>query len=94
MPLDYYCHQTINKLKKLLEQEDAKIILKMAIPILPTIGIYIGLTKFLEVSLFNVKYNLKKRLCEGYTNVDKGDDDKIKEAITADNNKDDNKMDF
>lgn len=50
--------------------------------------------KFLETDLFNIKYDLKKKLYKRYISVDGGDKNEIKEAIVPDNNKDDNKKDF
>ena len=46
---DHYCHQATNDFKKLLEQKDAKNTLKVATPILLTIGIHIGPTRLLKV---------------------------------------------
>lgn len=51
-------------------------------------------TRFLEVDLSNIKYNLEGRLCKKCTDTDWSDDDKTKEVITADNNKNNNKEDF
>lgn len=91
VPLDYYYYQTTNKFEKLLEQENAENILKMATLIFPTIVIYIEPTKLLEVGPPNTKYDSKKRFCEKYTGTDWGDDGEIEEIIIANNNKDDNK---
>ena len=49
VPSDHYRHQTTNDFEKLLEQEDAKNISKVATPILLTIGMHIGPTRLLEV---------------------------------------------
>ena len=89
--LDQYRHQTTNNFKKLLEQEDAKNTLKVAISIFLIIGMQIGPTRLLEVGLPNAKYNLERKLCKKCTGADLGNDGEIKGAMTADNNKDDDK---
>lgn len=61
----------------------------MATPIFLTIGMYIGLTKLLKVGPFNAEYDFEEKFCEGCTGVDWGNDDEIKEAMAADNNKND-----
>lgn len=66
----------------------------MATSIFLNIGIYIGPTRFLEIGLFNTKYNLKKRLSKRYTSANQSDNSKMKEVIAMDNNKNDNKEDF
>ena len=76
-----------------MEQEDAKNISKVAIPILLTIGIHIGPTRLLEVGLPNAKYDLEGRLREGCIGADWGNDGEIEEAIAADDNEDDNEED-
>ena len=70
MPSDHYRHQTTNDFEKLLEQEDAKNISKVATPILLTIGMHIGPTRFLEVGPPNAKYDLERRLCKRCTGAD------------------------
>lgn len=62
---------------------------KLATSILLIIGIHIWLIKFLEVSFFNAKYNFEKKLCKEFTSIDQGNNSKIEEAITIDNNKND-----
>lgn len=53
------------------------------------IYIHIGSTKLREDGTSNVKYDTERRLCEGCISLDWGDDIKIKEAITINNdNKD------
>lgn len=51
---------------------------------------HIRLTKFLEVGLFNGKYDLKERLHEEYTGTCWSNDDEIKEIMAVDNNKNNN----
>ncbi len=91
--LDYYYYQNTNNFEKILEQKDTENTLKMAIPICLTIGMYIGLTRLLEVGLLNIDYNLKKRLREKYTGINWDNERKIEEAIAASNNKDDDDED-
>lgn len=54
---------------------------------------HIRLSKLLKVGLPNAKYDSKRRLGEGYTSVDWGNDSEIKEAMAVDNNKDDDEED-
>ena len=89
MSSDYYRHQTTNNFEKLLEQEDAENTSKIATPILLTIGMHIGSTSLLEVGSPNAKYDSDERLCKGYTSADWGDNGEIEEAITLDNDEDD-----
>lgn len=91
MPLDQYCHQNTNNFEKLLEQEDAKNILKIATPIFLTIGMHIRPTKLLEVSPPNVQYNLEQKLRKECTSADWYDYSEIEKAMAEDNNKDDDK---
>ena len=91
VPSDHYRHQTTNDFKKLLEQEDAENISKVATPILLTIGIHIGPTSLLEVGPSNAKYDSEERLREECTDTDWGDDGEIEEAMAADNNEDNDK---
>lgn len=65
----------------------------MVTSIFLTINIHIEPTRLLEIGLPNAEYDLKERICEGYTNNDLGYDGQIEEAIAADNNKNDNKED-
>lgn len=44
-------------------------------------------TKLLEFGPFNIKYNLKKRFYKEYTSIDWGEENKIKEVIAMNNNK-------
>lgn len=66
----------------------------MATSIFTIIGMHIRLIKLLKVSFFNIKYDLKQIFCEGCTGANYGYNDKIKEAIIVDNNKNNNKKDF
>lgn len=91
MILNYYCYQTTNNFERLLEQKDAKNISKVAILIFLTIGMLIRLTRLLEDCLPNAKYDSKKKFRKRCTNVDYDNDGKIEEAMTADNDKEDDK---
>lgn len=91
--LDHYRHETTNDFEKLLDQEDAKNISKVATPILLTIGLHIGPTRLLEVGPPNAVYDLEERLHEGCTGADWGDEGEIEEAMTADNDEDDDAKD-
>lgn len=51
-------------------------------------------TKLLKISLSNVRYNLEGNFYKKCTSLDSNNEDKIKEVITANNNKDNNKKDF
>lgn len=90
---DHYYHQTTNNFEELLKQKNAKNNLIILILILWTIGMHIGLTKFLEIGPLNVEYDLKKRLYERCANTNWGNNDEIKEVIAANINKDNNKKD-
>lgn len=50
---------------------------------------YIGLTRLLVIGFFNAKYDSKRRLSKGYTSANWDNVSKIKKAVAADNNKDD-----
>lgn len=54
---------------------------------------HIRLTRFLEVDFFNTEYDSEGKFCERYTNINWDDDDKIKELMAADNDKDNDKKD-
>ncbi len=86
---DYYQHQTTNNFEKLLKQEDVENTSKVATPIFLTIGMYIRLTRFLEVSPPNAEYNSEGKLREGCTGVDCGDKGEIEEVMTVGNDKND-----
>lgn len=66
----------------------------MATPIFLTIGMHIGQTKLLEVGPFNAGYDFEARLCKECTSTDCGNKGKIKEAMAADNHKDDDEEDL
>lgn len=91
--LYYYHHQTINNFEKLLKQKNAKNISKMAISILLTISIYIGLARLLKVGPLNIKYDLEEKLCKECISTDWRNDNKIKEVMVVDNNKNNNNKD-
>ena len=94
VPLKHYRHQTTNNFEKLLEQKNAKNTLKVAIPIFLTIRMHIGLTRLLKVGRPNVEYDLERKLHKRCINIDWGDNGKIKEAMAADDDKDNNEGDF
>ena len=94
VPLDHYYYQTTIDFKKLLKQEDVKNISKIATPILLTIGMHIGSTRFLELGFPNAKYDLESKLREGCTDRDWGDNGEIEEAIAADNDENNDEEDF
>ena len=94
MPSDHYRHQTTNNFEKLLEQEDAKNTSKVTTLILLTIGMHIGPTRLLNVGLLNAQYDSERKLYEGCTGADWGDDSEIEEAMAADNNEDNDTKDF
>ena len=94
MPSNHYHHQTTKNFKKLLEQEDIKNTLKVAIPIFLTIGMHIGPIKLLKVDLPNAKYNLEEKLRERCIGINWVDDGEIEEAMVVYNNKDNNEKDF
>lgn len=50
--------------------------------------------KLLKISLSNAKCNLKGKLYKKCTSLDLNNEDKIKKAIVANNNKDNDKKDF
>ena len=58
MLLDHYQYLIINNFEKLLKQKDVNKTLKLAISIILIISIYMRLTKLLEVSPSNAKYDL------------------------------------
>lgn len=66
----------------------------MAIPIFLIIDIYIRPIKLLEIDFFNVKYNLKKKLCKEYIGIDWGNNSEIKEVMAVNNNQNNDKEDF
>ena len=90
VPSDHYRHQSTNNFEKLLEQKNAKNISKVAIPIFLTIRMHIGPTRLLEVSPSNAEYDLEGKLNKRCTGANWGDDGEIKEAMAADDDKDDN----
>ena len=90
---DHYRRQITNDFEKLLEQEDAKNILKVATPILPMIDMHIRPTSLLEVGPPHVKYDSKKRVRKEYVGADWSDNGKIKETMAADENEDNDKED-
>lgn len=66
----------------------------MTIAIFLTINMYIRPTRILEVDSPNAKYDSKERLYEECINADWGDNNKMKEAMIANNNKDNDKEDL
>ena len=88
---DHYRHQTTNNFKKLLKQENAKNILKMATLIFLIIGMHIGPTRLLEVGSSNTKYNSKGRFYKECIVANWCDHGKIEKTIAADDDEDDDK---
>ena len=62
--LDIFCYYITNNWKNLIDQENAKNTTSIATPILTTIYIHIGSTKFLEKRLFEIEYDADNAICE------------------------------
>ncbi len=90
---DHYWHQTTNDFEKLLEQENVENTSKVAYPIFLIINMHIWPTRLLEVDLFNTKYNLEGKLCEGCTGIDEGHESEIEEDMATRKNKEDDDKD-
>lgn len=54
---------------------------------------HIGLTKLLKVSPPNAKYDMEEKLHKKYTKVNQVDDGKIKKAMAANNDKNNDEED-
>lgn len=67
---DIFCYYTTNDWEKLIDQEDEENTASIVIPILTTIYIYIGPTKFLEKEPFEIEYNTDSTICGRYPSLD------------------------
>lgn len=94
VPLNHYCYQITNDFEKLLEQGNDKNISKLAISIFLTIDIHIGQTMLLKVSFPNSKYDLEERLHKRRIGANYVDDDKIKEVMAGNDDKNDDEENY
>ena len=68
---DSYKYHTTNNFKQLIEKKGSEITSIITIPILITIGIYIGPTEFLESGTPEVVFDIDKKILERLVIVEK-----------------------
>lgn len=91
---DSYCHQTMNNFEKPLIQENRENSLMITGLIFLILYMYIWLTKLLEDSIPNGKFDTDGRLCIGSTGLNWDDSNKIVETIAANKDNKDKEEDL
>lgn len=90
---DSYRHQITNKFEKLLDYKDKENILIITAPIFLILHIYIWPIRLLENRAPNIEFDADRRLYPRSTGLAWDNSGKIEEAITTDENDEDEKED-